>query len=150
GCKRWQLCGPAVINPVRGMSPPRAPQNAPFFDEVLRAGDFLFMPAGYWGRCENGSERSLHLSILFEPPCGRDVVTSLVNRLATDETFNRPLNRYTDVSSMAAHEAALKERLIDQVHAWSLAGFLAERAASPSKAGRIDVQGTQSPVKKQV
>jgi JmjC domain len=141
GSRRWQLCGPPVVNPVKGMSLQPAPQSAPFFDEVLRAGDFLFMPAGCWSRCEHGPGRSLHLGILFEPPCGRDVMTSLVSRLAADETFNRPLTRYADASALAAHEAALKARLIDQVHAWSLAGFLAERAAARSKAGGVYIQG---------
>jgi ribosomal protein L16 Arg81 hydroxylase len=143
GSKRWQLCGPPVVNPVKGMSMQPAPQSAPFFDEVLCAGDFLFIPAGCWHRCENGPGRSLHVGILFEPPCGRDVVTSLVSRLAADDTFNRPLTRYADASALAAHEAALKARLVDQVHAWSLADFLAERAAARSKGGGISIQGTQ-------
>jgi ribosomal protein L16 Arg81 hydroxylase len=142
GSRRWQLCGSPVVNPVKGMSLQLAPQSAPFFDEVLRAGDFLFIPAGCWGRCGNGSGQSLHVGILFEPPCGRDVLTSLANRLAADETFNRPLTRYADASALAAHEAALKARLIDQVHAWSLAHFLAERAAARSQAGGISIQGT--------
>ena len=83
------------------------------------------------------------MGILFEPPCGRDVVTSLVSRLAADDTFNQPLTRYADASALAAHEAALKARLVDQVHAWSLADFLAERAAARSKGGGISIQGTQ-------
>jgi hypothetical protein len=143
GSRRWQLFGPPVVNPVKGMSLPPAPQSAPFFDEVLRAGDFLFAPAGYWSRCEHGPGPSLHLCILFEPPYGRDVVASLVSRLAADETFNRPLTRYVDASALAAHEAALKARLIDQVHAWSLARFLAEHAAARSKAGAVYIQGGQ-------
>jgi len=43
GSKRWQLCGPAVVNPVKSMLDQPTPQSAPFFDEVLRAGDFLFL-----------------------------------------------------------------------------------------------------------
>jgi ribosomal protein L16 Arg81 hydroxylase len=144
GSKRWQLCGPPVVNPVKGMSLQSAPQSSPFFDEVLRAGDFLFIPAGCWHRCENGPGRSLRVGILFEPPCGRDVVTSLVSRLAADDTFNRPLTRCADASALAAHEAALKARLVDQVRTWSLADFLAERVAARSKGGGISIQGTQN------
>lgn len=143
GSKRWQLCGPTVVNPVKSMLDQPAPQSAPFFDEVLRAGDFLFLPAGYWHRCENGQGRSLHVCIVFEPPYGRDVVSSLASQLAADETFKQPLTRYADASALSAHEAALKTRLIDQVQLWSLAGFLAERAAR-SKAGRIHIEGTRT------
>jgi hypothetical protein len=144
GNKRWQLCGLPVINPVKSTLDQPAPQDAVFFDEVLRAGDFHFVPAGYWHRCENGPGRSLHVSVLFEPPYGRDVVASLACQLATDETFKQPLTRYADPSALAAHEVALKIRLINQVQVWSLADFLAERAAARSKVDGIHLQGTKT------
>ena len=81
------------------------------------------------------------MCIVFEPPYGRDVVNSLASQLAADETFKQPLTRYADASALAAHEAALKARLIDQVQAWSLAGFLAERAAARSNARLINIEG---------
>ena len=84
------------------------------------------------------------MCIVLEPPCGRDVVNWLTSQLAADETFNGPLTRYADASALASHEAALKARLIEQVQAWSLAGFLAERAAARSKEVVIRIQGTQN------
>jgi ribosomal protein L16 Arg81 hydroxylase len=144
GSKRWQLCGPPVVNPVKGMTDQPPPQSSPFFDETLRAGDFLFLPAGYWHRCENGPGRSLHVCIVFEPPYGRDVVTFLASQLMADETFKQPLTRYADANALAAHEAALKARFIDRVQVWSLAGFLAERAAARSKARCINIEGTRT------
>jgi ribosomal protein L16 Arg81 hydroxylase len=141
GSNRWELCG---VNPLEDMSVPPAPQSAPFFDEVLRVGDFLFVPAGCSHRCGYGPGRSLHVCIVLEPPCGRDVVTWLTSQLATDEVFNRPLTRYADASALASHEAALKARLIEQVQAWSLAGFLAERTAARSKEVVIRIQDTQN------
>jgi hypothetical protein len=143
GTKRWQLFGPPVINPVKGMLDQSAPQSAPQFDETVRAGDFLFLPAGYWHRCENGSGRSLHVGIVFEPPYGRDVITSLASQLAADETFKQPLTRYADVRALAKFEAALKARLIDQVRVWSLADFLVDRAAAHSKADGIHLEDTR-------
>ena len=143
GSKRWQLLGPPVVNPVKSMSDQSAPQTAPVFDQVLHPGDLLFVPAGYWHRCENGVARSLHLSILFEPPYGRDVVGLLASQLVSDATFKQPLTRYADASALVEHEAALKSQLIDQVQQWSLASFLAERAARSQK-GRILIEGTNS------
>ena len=146
GSKRWELFGPPV-NPVGDISVPPAPQSVPFFDEVLRVGDFLFVPAGCWHRCENGPERSLHVRIVLEPPCGRDLVTWITGQLSTDETFNAPLTRYADARALASHEAVLKARLIEQVQAWSLSGFLAERTAARSKKVVIRIQGTQNAAK---
>jgi hypothetical protein len=143
GSKRWQLLGPPAVNPVKSMPDQPAPQTTPVFDQVLHPGDVLFVPAGYWHRCENGPARSLHLSILFEPPYGRDVVDLLASQLVSDATFKQPLTRYADASALAEHEAALKSRLIDQVQQWSLASFLAEWTARSQK-GRIRIEGTNS------
>src|SRR6266536_1008503 len=77
GSQRWELCSPHAANAPKGMSMQAAPRGFPVFDEVLTAGDFLFVPGEYWCRCENGLERSLCLCIAFEPPCGQDMVTSL-------------------------------------------------------------------------
>jgi len=145
GSKRWELYGPPTVSPLNDMS--AAPQSAPLFDEVLSTGDFLFVPAGCWRRCENGPGRSLHVNIVLEPPCGRDVVTWLTSQLIADETFTAPLIGYTDPSALASHEAALKACLIERVQAWSLAGFLAERATARSKEVVIRIQGTQNAAK---
>jgi hypothetical protein len=141
GSKRWELWGPPIA--LNDLSIPPVPQSAPSFDEVLREGDFLFVPAG-WRCCENGPERSLDVRIVLEPPCGRDVVTWLTSQLAGDETFNGPLTRFADPNELALHEAALKARLIEQVRLWSLAGFLAERAVARSKEVVIRIQGSQN------
>src|SRR5262249_28811858 len=110
-------------------------------------GDFLFVPVGCWRRCDNGLGRSLEVQIALEPPCGRDVVTWLTSQLTADETFTAPLIGYTDPSALASHEPALKARLIEHVQAWSLAGFLAERATARSKEVVIRVQGVQNAAK---
>jgi bifunctional lysine-specific demethylase and histidyl-hydroxylase NO66 len=144
GRKRWELYSRAVVNPLVDKSVVPVPQSAPFFNEALTAGDFLFVPMGYSAHCQCESERSLHLCIMFEPPCGRDVVSWLISQLMTDDTFNRPLTRYADTRALAAHETALKARLIEQVEAWSLASYLAERTVARSKEVVIQIQGTQN------
>jgi ribosomal protein L16 Arg81 hydroxylase len=144
GSKRWELCGAPIASPLNYISAPPTAQSASFFDEMLNTGDFLFVPAGCWCRCENGPGRSLDVHFVLEPPCGRDVASWLTSQLTDDETFTAPLIGYTDPSALASHEAELKARLIEQVQAWSLAGFLAERAAARSKEVVIRIQGTQN------
>lgn len=145
GSMRWQLSGPQgqAVHSDRNAPLRPSPCTDPLLDEELCAGDFLFVPAGYWHRCENGAGRSLHVCIAFEPPCGLDVLTSLTSQLATDERFNGPLTRYADTTALAAHEAALKARLIDYVQTWSLADFLEETAAARLKAVGIAIEGGQ-------
>jgi Cupin superfamily protein len=68
GSKRWRIFGPPAAIPAGDDPAPSPPQNEPLFDEALQPGDFLFVPAGYWHQCENGSDRSLHVGFLFDPP----------------------------------------------------------------------------------
>jgi hypothetical protein len=117
GRKRWKIYGPAVSNPVIGMAQPEPPpEQAPIFDEVLRPGDFLFMPGGNWHRCENGPGRSLHLGFFFQPPTGWHFAKALMSDLVADEAFRMPLTRLAGAAELADTEADLKRRAIDAIN----------------------------------
>ncbi|MBI3199802.1 MAG: hypothetical protein HYZ40_20255 [Rhodospirillales bacterium] len=114
GSKRWRIYGPPVRNPVSGMSASSEQQGEPVFDEVLRPGDFLFLPAGYWHQCANERDLSLHLGIFFKPHTAYYAVKSLLTKLVTEEIFRRPLARLENPTERLALEAEIKARLIGQ------------------------------------
>lgn len=126
GTKRWQIFGPPVSNPVRGMAKQTAPQGGPMFDEVLEPGDLLFVPAGYWHHCQTMSGRSIHLGIFFIPPTGCHAVRTLTRELFTEELFRTPLTRLEDASELATLERRVKERLIEKIRAMKLSDFPVE------------------------
>jgi ribosomal protein L16 Arg81 hydroxylase len=126
GSKRWRLYGPPVDTPIGAMPAQPLPQGEPYFDEVLRAGDFLFLPGGFWHHCENSSERSIHFTIMMEPPTGYKAMKAFLPHLAEEHLFRLPLTRFTGPAERAAHEVALKERLIEKIGKMSLAELLAE------------------------
>jgi ribosomal protein L16 Arg81 hydroxylase len=126
GTKRWQIFGPAVRNPVRGMPKAWPPGNALVFDEVLQPGDLLFVPAGNWHHCEAGPGRSLHLGIFIIPPTGSHAVKALTSHLLSEEMFRMPLTRFDSPSEFAALEAGVKNRLIEKIGQLKLSEFLAE------------------------
>lgn len=131
GKKRWKIFGPPVLNPVVGIKKtPTPPEDTPIFDEILEPGDFLFLPAGNWHRCENQSPRSLHLGIFFQPPNGLDVLRTLSSRLLADEQFRVPLTRLDDDSDHSSFEAHIKGRFIDQVSKLNLKEFFSDFAKS--------------------
>ncbi|HWD49591.1 MAG TPA: cupin domain-containing protein, partial [Rhizomicrobium sp.] len=110
GKKRWKIFGPPVVNPLQGAAQNPPPEDALLFDELLEEGDFLFVPAGNWHRCENQSARSLHLGIFFQPPRGVDVIKALTSKLLDDDKFRVPLTRLEDVNDLAAVEDDIKAR----------------------------------------
>ena len=127
GSKRWKIYGPAVSNPVIGMptqAPP--PEAAPIFDEVLKPGDFLFLPGGSWHRCENGPARSMHLGFFFLPPTGWHFVKALMSDLVADEMLRTPLTRLAGPAELAKLEADFKQQVIDSVNRLDLSEYFAE------------------------
>lgn len=141
GTKRWYVYGPPVINPAKGMPSVRDPLGPLVLDEVLRPGDFLFLPAGYWHHCENGPGRSLHSGIFFDPPNGRHLITALAREWLSDEICRQPLTRHSSAQSLADHERALKTHLVARIQEWSLASFVAQRRSELS-AAEISLEGT--------
>ncbi|HTQ15097.1 MAG TPA: cupin domain-containing protein [Rhizomicrobium sp.] len=131
GRKRWKVFGPPVVNPVPGIKPPPPPEDTLLFDEILEPGDFLFLPAGNWHRCENQSSRSLHLGIFFQPPNGADVLRSLTSRLLSDARFRAPLTRLDSGADLSAIEADIKNRFIEQIGKLSLNDFFSDFEKQP-------------------
>jgi ribosomal protein L16 Arg81 hydroxylase len=132
GTKRWRVFGPPVSNPVIGMpaqTPP--PETEPLLDEVLRPGDLLFLPAGYWHHCQNGLGRSLHLGIFFIPPTGWNVAKNIAAGLVSDEVLRRPFSRL-DEADRALLEEEIKARLVERIGQLKLGDFLAEWPQKPN------------------
>jgi hypothetical protein len=68
GSKRWRIHGPSVSQSPPGIAGESPPEGAPLFDDVLMAGDVLFLPGGFWHKCENGPGRSLHVMLFLDRP----------------------------------------------------------------------------------
>jgi JmjC domain len=127
GRKRWKIFGPPVVNPIVGMAKAAVPpEDTLLFDEILEAGDFLFLPAGNWHRCENESSRSVHLGIFFQPPSGLDVVKAFTSRLLSDDRLRIPLTRLEGAADLSAAEVDIKSRAMEHISKLSLSDFLSD------------------------
>jgi ribosomal protein L16 Arg81 hydroxylase len=114
GNKHWKIYGPPVANLFKKDETLR-PQGSLIFDDLMRPGDFLFLPAGHCHHCDNGPDLSLHLGIFFEPPTGYDTVRALLPQLIEEEIFRAPLTRLGDAANRTALEAAIKSRLLEKI-----------------------------------
>lgn len=117
GSKRWLVHGPPVPDPVRGMSPPEPPAGPPLLDTVIEAGDLLYVPAGYWHRCENGPGRSVHMGIAIRRPSAADLLCDLAERLRDEPLLRRPLTRIASPEERARHAAEVRALVAERVAA---------------------------------
>jgi hypothetical protein len=125
GRKRWKIFGSPVVNPVIGMPDIEEPsEDELIFDQTLEAGDFLFVPAGHWHRCENQSERSLHLGVFFQPPSALDAIKAITSQIYSDDVLRLPLTRLGDASNFSAIEADIKRHVIQRINELDLRGFV--------------------------
>jgi ribosomal protein L16 Arg81 hydroxylase len=131
GTKRWQIYGPAVVNPVRAApkellakEPP--PKRAPIFDEFLGPGDFLFVPGGSWHQCENGPGRSIHLGIFFVPPSIYDAIKAITSQILLEEISRVPLTRLDSPSELTKLQTDLIDMLNKKIGTIDLKEFIGE------------------------
>jgi ribosomal protein L16 Arg81 hydroxylase len=127
GSKRWRIYDKPVVDPVAGMPKPIKSESAVIFDEVLRQGDLLYVPAGYWHHCDNGPDLSLHLAVLFAPPTGSDGVRALFRQALMDPIYRVRFARLGS-AERAAHEAVLKAHLMNKIEHTSFSELIAQGA----------------------
>lgn len=137
GSKKWFVYGPPVENPVMGMVRPKFPADAQLLaEETLSPGDVFHVPGGYWHRCENLSERSVHCAVLVVPLSVPHALDQLLKSALADPEKRRPITRRVGPSEA---EAALKAGLRDMIETLSLSEVLGKHLApKPAKEGPPD------------
>ena len=122
GTKRWQLYGETRRFPLpRDSEAPEKPPAEPVWNEMLRAGDVLYIPRGWWhdarAQAEDGSDGagSLHLTCSTGALTGLDFMEWLTGRLVRHEAFRRDLPHATDRSG-GAHYTALRELILAELN----------------------------------
>ena len=121
GSKRWQIYGETRRLPLlRDSEDAAKPPGGPVWNEILRAGDVLYIPRGWWhdarAETEDGSEGagSLHLTCSALALTGLDFMEWLSGRLTRHERFRGDLPHPTDGAG-GAHYAALRELILKEL-----------------------------------
>ncbi len=128
GAKRWRLYGPTRINPLhRDTEAPEPPADEPVEEAVLRAGDMLYLPRGWWHAVAATEGRSLHLTCGLQTTTGADLLGWLSDRLRTSETVRAHLPVFAPPQEQAAYLELLRKEVIDALHDGTIQDFLTAR-----------------------
>lgn len=128
GTKRWKIHEPTRIDPLRiDVEVPEAPQGDPVAEIVLRAGDMLYLPRGWWHAVAATEGRSLHLTCGLTPTTGADLLSWLAGQLRSSATVRANLPSFASRQEQVAHLAALLKEFTEALHDEVIEEFLSAR-----------------------
>lgn len=123
----------------------------PVIDTVLSAGDALYLPRGWVHSARSAETTSIHLTIGVSALTHLDVVRAVVDTLAADSDFRKPLPMSIDATNgdeMAATTSKIMAQLVDAVRdraadlSVSSAALLSDRFASNTRPVPVKVLAT--------
>ncbi len=137
GTKHWQVHGPGSRPyPMKNdtdhaHTPPRDADGEPHmvWEGVLRPGQVIHVPRGWWHTVTGTGEVSMHLTFGFTRATGIDWADTLVRRLFEEESFRQDLPRFADPDTRRKHRHELVARITEVAESLDLDAFLAERDA---------------------
>lgn len=99
GKKHWKIFEPTRLSPCyRDIeSPPELTEGqSAYFDEMLYAGQILYVPRGHWHDVLGINERSLHLTLGITHPTASDILTWLADEMKVYELVRRDLPLFSE------------------------------------------------------
>lgn len=131
GTKHWQVHGqgsrphPMKVDSDHAHTPP----EGTVWEGVLRPGQVLHVPRGWWHTVTGTGDVSMHLTFGFTRATGMDWARALLERLHDVEVFRRDLPRFASDEERRKHGHELLRRLADAAEQHGVDDFLAERDA---------------------
>jgi ribosomal protein L16 Arg81 hydroxylase len=92
GSKHWKIYAPTILSPLFDMKDHGiAPSSSPILDVTLHAGDFLYVPRGFWHEVVAVGGLSLHLTVGLDAYTGIDFLSWVVDELRSELEFRATL-----------------------------------------------------------
>jgi ribosomal protein L16 Arg81 hydroxylase len=142
GRKRWQIFAPTQDYPLNPGVPPK-PTGAPVWNDLLNAGDVLYLPRGWWHAAHPVNEPSMHLTFGIAPMHGLNLLNWAAKRLAGNVHVRRNLPLLRDAASRKAHMAELRAIVAEALADTAIDDFL--RDAGEHVHGRPPIRLLQAP-----
>lgn len=125
GTKAWTIYGPGRAHPMKTDADHShtAPAKA-IWEGVLKPGQIMHVPRGWWHNVRGTGDVSLHLTFGFTRATGIDWAQWLIDKLYAEDLFRQDLPRF---GSVAEHHRAMAARLASIAESASVDEFLADR-----------------------
>ncbi|MFF3326508.1 cupin domain-containing protein [Streptomyces sp. NPDC002889] len=128
GAKRWRIYGPTRVNPLyRDLEAPAPPKGQPLAEIMLRAGDMLYLPRGWWHAVAATEGQSLHLTCGLQTTTGADLLAWLSERLRGSETVRSHLPVFGTGTEHVSFLEALRKEVAEALHDGVINEFIEAR-----------------------
>lgn len=138
GEKTWDVRSYSRPVPMyRDAEPNSAASEKSVWQGVLKAGDVMHIPRGYWHqatRTDHSDPLSLHLTFGFVKRTGVDWLAWVADRARDLEIFRRDLSRFGSSDEREEEQARLEAAAVDLFRSYPPAAFLAARERSQPSA----------------
>ncbi|UGQ14860.1 cupin domain-containing protein [Yinghuangia sp. ASG 101] len=122
GAKRWRVFGPTRAVPMfRDTEAPEEPPSEPLAELVLRPGDLLYVPRGWWHAvAADQGEHSLHVTCGLQTHTGVDLIGWVADRLRARTEVRADVPRLASASEQAAYAEMLAKLVVEELSAVDL------------------------------
>jgi hypothetical protein len=144
GQKRWLVYSPTLPYPLTGDSKDCKPQEPPLWEGILKAGDLLYIPRGFWHVAFPLDEPTLHLTVGIHNRTGLDLVRWATERMRASETFRKDLLRFATEEIRSDHLAQLRNELLAELDNDLLNRYFREMDANATPRGRLSLPWSAS------
>lgn len=140
GKKRWKIYKPTRLSPLEDdIEKPAPPTADPVWEGVLKDGDALYIPRGWWHVVHPLNEPSLHLTVSLTPPKGIDLLGWAVSRLRRETAVRADLPALKDEAARKARLRELRDLVAGELTDEALDDFLHQWDGNIGHAPHIDL-----------
>jgi hypothetical protein len=125
GNKRWRSYGMPVAFPVSNYNAGKDLGTEIMWEDVLEAGDVLYLPRGEVHEAAVEGPNSVHLTIGLQTPSGIDFLLWLAEKGAADVLLRKDVTRLEGNAGISRRESELKARLQALIDSASLSDYFA-------------------------
>lgn len=127
GIKRWVVYEPTRPYPLKpDVAKAPSPDGPPALDSVLKEGDLLYLPRGWWHVAYPQDEPCLHLTVSINSFIGLDLLQWYVSTLRVSEDVRRDLPLLDTAEAQAKFINRLGKALSEHWDANVLSAFMSE------------------------
>ncbi|MDQ1177764.1 JmjC domain-containing protein [Microbacterium sp. SORGH_AS_0421] len=132
GSKHWQVHGPGEPDPLpeHGDSDPRNCPEGALLDTVLKPGDVLHVPRGWWHTVRGAGDKSIHLTFAFTRKTGLDYIRWLAWKSIADPRVRQSLDRWGSESSRQSQTLDVLRAFSEIASKFSVDDFFEEERAA--------------------